>query len=309
MLEWRLILIDLAATMQITLYTDGACDIHAENQPGGWAAILQALGDDGEVIKERVISGGAEHTTNNQMELTAVIEGLRLLTQATALTIVSDSRYVIDIATSKKKAVKNKALWKDYFHVAKVHYMEWSYVAGHSGNELNERCDRLAVAEKNKRATQKTGRAEAPIALRQGEAGVFLSTRHARADGTTSWAAIIVKEAEERQLSGRLENTSELEGSLIGAAECLESIATTQSAIVFTAQEYLAKGMNGWLARWIAKGWKTRGGEPVKYRHHWERLYRLTKERQAQFRFVKSRDDIPHFQRGKELTAEILSRA
>ena len=146
MLEWLPIIRDLAATMQITLYTDGACDIHAENQPGGWAAILRAVGDDGEVIREKVISGGAEHTTNNQMELTAVIEGLRLLTQATGLTIVSDSRYVIDIATNKKKAVKNKALWKNYFQLAKVHYMEWTYVAGHSGNELNERCDKLAVA-------------------------------------------------------------------------------------------------------------------------------------------------------------------
>ena len=67
--------------------------------------------------------------------------------------------------------------------------------------------------------------------------------------------------------------------------------------------------MNGWLAGWIAKGWKTRGGEQVKYRHHWERLRGLANERQVQFRFVKSRDDITQFQRGKELTAEILSRA
>jgi len=309
MLEWLPIIRDLAAIMQITLYTDGACDIHAENQPGGWAAILRAVGDDGEVKREKVISGGAEHTTNNQMELTAVIEGLRLLTQATWLTIVTDSRYVIDIATSKNKAVKNKTLWNDYFHVAKVHYMEWKYVAGHSGNELNERCDKLAVAEKNKRSTRSTRIREESVAIKQGAAGIFLSTGYAAADKTTAWAAIIIQDGEERAFSGRLEKTSELEGTLIGAAECLESIPTAQSAIVFTAQEYLSKGMNGWLAGWIAKGWKTRGGEPVKYRHHWERLHRLTNERQAQFRFIKSRDDITHFQRGKELTAEILSRA
>lgn len=295
--------------MQITLYTDGACDIHADNQPGGWAAILQAVGDDGEVKREKVISGGAEGATNNQMELTAVIEGLRLLTQATGLKIVSDSRYVIDIATSKKKAVKNKALWKNYFDLAKVHFTEWQHVAGHSGDELNERCDKLAVAEKNKRSKRSSRICEETVAIKQGAAGIFLSTGYAAADKTTSWAAIIVKDGEERELSGRLEKTSELEGTLIGAAECLDSMPKGQSAIVFTAQEYLSKGMNRWLAGWIAKGWKTRGGEQVKYRHHWERLYGLTNERQIQFRFVKSRDDITHFQRGKELTAEILSRA
>ena len=63
--------------MQITIYTDGACDIHADNQPGGWAAILLAIDENGKVIREKVISGGAENTTNNQMELQAVIEGLK----------------------------------------------------------------------------------------------------------------------------------------------------------------------------------------------------------------------------------------
>jgi len=295
--------------MQITIYTDGACDIHAENQPGGWAAILQAAGGDGEVIREKIISGGAENTTNNKMELTAVIEGLKLLTRATGLTIVSDSRYVIDIATGKKKVVKNKSLWNDFFHAAESHYIEWKYVAGHSGDELNERCDRLAVAEKNKRAQQRTRPAEEQVAIKEGMAGIFLSTRYAANDKSTSWAAIIVKDGEEREFSGCLDKTSELEGTLIGAIKSLENLPEAQSAIVFTAQEYLSKGMNQWLAGWIAKGWKTRGGESVKYRRHWERLNDLRAGRQLQFRFVKSRDDIPHFQRGKELTAEILSRA
>lgn len=309
MLEWLPILCDAGEVMQIFLYTDGACDIHAENQPGGWAAILQAVDEDGEVKREKVISGGAENTTNNRMELTAIIEGLKLLKQATALKIVSDSRYVIDIAQSKNKVVKNKSLWKDYFHISKVHYIEWKYVAGHSGHEQNERCDRLAVAEKNKRSTRSTPLREEPVAIKQGVTGIFLSTRFAATDKTTSWAAIIIKDGEERELSGRLEKTSELEGTLIGAAECLENMPKGQSAIVFTAQEYLSKGMNGWLAGWIAKGWKTRGGEPVKYRHHWERLHGLTSTRQVSFRFVKSRDDITQFQRGKELTAEMLSHA
>ena len=295
--------------MQITIYTDGACDIHAENQPGGWAAILRAIDGRGELIKEKVISGGAERTTNNRMELTAVIEGIKLLTRATGLTIVSDSRYVIDIALEKKKVAKNKSLWNDFFLAAESHYIEWKYVAGHSGDQLNERCDRLAVEEKNKRAKRRPESSGDTGALQAGMAGIYLSTRHAAKDKSTSWAGIIVIDGKDRALSGRLKNTSELEGTLIGAIKCLETLPEAQRAIVFTAQEYLSKGMNQWLAGWRAKGWTTRGGESVKYRYRWERLNDLRTGRQVQFRFVKSRDDNPYFQRGKELTAEILSRA
>ncbi|MDE2854276.1 MAG: hypothetical protein OXN88_08910 [Chloroflexota bacterium] len=295
--------------MQITIYTDGACDVHAENRPGGWAAILQAVGEDGQIVKERVISGGAERTTNNVMELTAVIEGLKLLKRVTGLSIVSDSRYVIDIASGAKKAAKNKTLWSDFFQVADGHFIEWRYVAGHAGDELNERCDRLAVAEKNKRARPKNRPADEPIVLQAGMAGIFLATRHAAKDKATSWAAVIVLDDMEREVSGRLEKTSELEGTLIGAIKSLESRPEAEDAILFTAQEYLAKGMNQWLHGWMAKGWKTRGGESVKYRRHWERLNELAKGRKVSFRFVKTRDGIPQFQRGKELTAEILRRA
>jgi len=295
--------------MQIVIYTDGACDIHADNQPGGWAAILQAVGEDGEVIKETVISGGDEKTTNNRMELTAVIEGLKLLNRATGLTIVSDSRYVIDIASGSKKVAKNKSLWSEFFHAAESHFIDWRYVAGHSGDELNERCDRLAVAEKDKRARPRARPAEEQVALKEGIVGIFLSTRHAAKDKSTSWAAVIIQGDTERELSGRLDKTSELEGTLIGAIKSIENLPESQGATVFTAQEYLSKGMNQWLAGWIAKGWKTRGGESVKYRQHWERLNDLRRGRQLQFRFVKSRDGIAYFQRGKELTAEVLSRA
>ena len=100
--------------LQITIYTDGACDIHAANKPGGWAAILLATDADGNTQKERVISGGAETTTNNQMELRAVIEALKRLREPSEVRIVSDSRYVIDIASGKKKALTNADLWREY---------------------------------------------------------------------------------------------------------------------------------------------------------------------------------------------------
>ena len=291
--------------MRIRLYTDGACDIHAANQPGGWAAILQATDEAGELVKETVASGGAERTTNNQMELIAVVEGLKLLKRPAALTIYSDSRYVIDIARGAKKPAKNRKLWQTYFEHASRHMIDWKYVAGHSGDTLNERCDRLAVAERRKLAQPDPSAATAADSAIQ----VYLSTQLNRKSKATAWAAVIVQDGVEREVSGRLERVGELEATLIGAIRGLESLPPDESATLFTAQEYLSKGMNLWLAGWQARGWKTRGGENVKYRGHWQALQALARGRRLEFRFVKSRDGNPYFQRGKELAAERLQHA
>ena len=291
--------------MQITIFTDGACDIHAENRPGGWAAIIQATNEAGELLKETVASGGAEQTTNNQMELTAVVEGLKLLTNSAKLTVYSDSRYVIDIARGMKKPAKNRKLWRAYFDLADRHMIDWKYVAGHSGDELNERCDRLAVAERRKLAKPAPRSATATDSAIQ----VYLSTQLKRKSKTTAWAAVIVEGGVDSEASGRLELASELEATLVGAIRSLESLPPGESATLFTAQEYLSKGMRLWLAGWEARGWKTRAGEPVKYQGHWQALRDLTRGRQLQFRFVKQREDNPYFQRGKELAAERLQRA
>lgn len=291
--------------MQISLYTDGACDIHAENKPGGWAAILQATDEAGELVKEAVASGGAERTTNNQMELTAVVEGLKLLTSPAALTVYSDSRYVIDIARGAKKPAKNRQLWLSYFEHAGRHMIDWKYVAGHSGDALNERCDRLAVAERRRLAKPETkGKIKTDSDIQ-----VYLSTQLKRKSKSTAWAAVIVEGGIEREASGRLERVSELEATLIGAIRSLESLAPGKSATLFTAQEYLSKGMNLWLGGWQARGWKTRGGDSVKYRGRWQALQALARGRRLEFRFVKQRDGNPYFQRGKELAAERLQHA
>ncbi len=302
MLDFALIILHLEGEMQISLYTDGACDIHAENKPGGWAAILQATNEIGELVKEVVASGGAERTTNNQMELTAVVEGLKLLTSPATLTVYSDSRYVIDIGRGAKKPAKNRKLWQAYFELAGRHMIDWKYVAGHSGDALNERCDRLAVAERRKfakPAPQSAAPADSAIQ-------VYLSTQLNRKSKSTAWAAVIVEGGVEREASGRLERVSELECTLIGAIRSLESLPPAESATLFTAQEYLSKGMSFWLAGWEARGWKTRGGEPVKYQQHWRALQSLARGRRLDFHFVKQRDRDPYFQRGKELAAECL---
>lgn len=140
---------------QIELHTDGAC---AGNPgPGGWGTILVYNGH------EKEISGGSPSTTNNQMELQAVIEGLKLLKEPCKILIRSDSNYVLkgisewlpgwqrnNWRNSAKKPVKNSDLWKEYLELSKDHEIEVEWVKGHSGDIMNDRCDLLAVIERDK---------------------------------------------------------------------------------------------------------------------------------------------------------------
>ena len=140
----------------VTLYTDGACS--GNPGPGGWGAIL-LYG-----AHRRELSGGERSTTNNRMELTAVIQGLRLLKEPCAVELWSDSRYVIDAldkgwarswqkrgwVKSDKKPALNPDLWEQLLSLCDIHAVRCPWVRGHAENPFNNRCDELAVAESRK---------------------------------------------------------------------------------------------------------------------------------------------------------------
>lgn len=144
--------------MDVELWTDGACS--GNPGPGGWAAILVARRADGTTAKQVELSGGDPATTNNRMELQAVIEGLRALQRRSAVTVHIDSSYVMDAITKRwhvgwkargwktaaKQPVKNRELWEALLLELERHDVTWRKVRGHAGVELNERCDELAVA-------------------------------------------------------------------------------------------------------------------------------------------------------------------
>ena len=295
--------------MQITIYTDGACDIHADNQPGGWAAILCATDESGNVVKESVVRGGLEMTTNNQMELTAVIEGLKALTRPSEVTVVSDSQYVIDIASKTKKSRKNANLWKQYFELAARHEIDWVYIEGHSGHAYNERCDRIAVAEKNRLSRANVDTADQPTQVFDSDIKVYLSTRYSSQQKMAAWSAVTIQGDELLEHGASLCNTSELKAVLIAAKTSLAMLPAGRSVTVFTAQEYLSKGMNQWIAKWAAKSWKTQEGNPVKYQDQWLALLEVAKARKVQFVFVKSRAEDPNFQRAQDMARQLLERA
>jgi len=134
----------------VIIYTDGACS--GNPGPGGWGTILMYK----DTKKE--ISGNNPDTTNNIMEITAVIEGLKLLKEPCNVQIYSDSAYVVNAfnqhwienwikknwQNSKKEPVKNKELWLELYELVKQHEVEFIKVKGHSDNEFNNRCDELA---------------------------------------------------------------------------------------------------------------------------------------------------------------------
>lgn len=135
---------------KVIIYTDGACS--GNPGPGGWGSILMM----GENRKE--ISGGKKDTTNNVMELTAVIEALKLLKRPCKVDLYSDSAYVVNAflqkwilgwikngwKNSSKEEVKNKELWQELFSLTKIHDVTFHKVKGHADNEYNNRCDELA---------------------------------------------------------------------------------------------------------------------------------------------------------------------
>ncbi len=131
------------------MYTDGAC--RGNPGPGGWGVLLRAGG------RERELFGGAADTTNNRMELTAAIEGLRVLRRACRVKLYTDSRYVMNgitdwmdnwkkrgWKTSARKPVKNLDLWQALDRECRRHEIDWQWVRGHTGHEGNERADALA---------------------------------------------------------------------------------------------------------------------------------------------------------------------
>lgn len=136
----------------IELFTDGACS--GNPGPGGWGVVLRYK----DHIKE--MSGGEEQTTNNRMELTAVIEGLSALKEKCNVTLTTDSKYVVDAVTkgwvyswknngwrkADKKPALNVDLWEKLLQLLEMHNVEFNWVKGHAGHPENERCDALAVS-------------------------------------------------------------------------------------------------------------------------------------------------------------------
>ena len=166
---------------QVTIYTDGACS--GNPGPGGWAAILKYRS------VEKILSGGEEQTTNNRMELTGIIRALEALKEPCIVDLWSDSKYAMDALQlgwaqswreknwrkADRKPALNTDLWEVLLPLTEKHEMHYHWVKGHDGNEFNDRCDALAVAEREKIAEKEVS----DPALQEAASGE-LSTENSR---------------------------------------------------------------------------------------------------------------------------------
>ena len=145
---------------KVEIFTDGACK--GNPGPGGWGAILR------KGAHEKELSGGEPETTNNRMEMRAVIEGLNALIEPCQVELYTDSKYVVDGITkwvhgwkkrgwvnASKKPVRNEDLWHDLIEAELRHKVSWHWVRGHNGHAENERADRLASEAAEQQAAAK----------------------------------------------------------------------------------------------------------------------------------------------------------
>lgn len=149
------------ARPHVTIYTDGACDPNPGT--GGWAAILVSPGG-----TQKQLVGAERNTTNNRMELTAVIRALEALKKPCIVDLYTDSQYVHHAftqgwlanwqrngwRTANRKPVLNDDLWRELLELTQKHEVIWHWVRGHAANPMNNRCDELAVAAREKLARQ-----------------------------------------------------------------------------------------------------------------------------------------------------------
>jgi ribonuclease HI len=264
------------------------------------------------------LSGGEPHTTNNRMELTAAIRAIEAQPAGSELEVYTDSRYLRQgitewlprwmrrgWRTTGDEEVKNRDLWQRLAEEESRHRVRWHWLRGHTGHEHNERADGLATAEIAKHAPASAAPAASGGPARgaaepAAQADGYLKVRWAKGRG--EWVALLVRDQEQLQLSGRGEaasaNRLELEAGL-----ALLRASPEVEVLAIHAGDYLRRGASEWLPGWKRSGWRTGAGEPVKNADLWRAL-----DRELQGRRVVWRPN-PEGELAKELSRRLKEAA
>ncbi len=291
------------ALPEVSIYTDGACDPNPG--PGGWAAVLH-FG-----AHEKVLTGHELRATNNRMELQAVIAALNALKTPCRVFLHTDSRYVQqgvteylarwkakNWQTADKKAVANQDLWQALAEALQRHQIEWVWVKGHAGDPLNERVDQLA-ASMIPRSTLPLDDAQA--------IHIFTGVSCLGQTGPGSWAVVLRGGDMTQELSGYEAQTSANRLHLLAAQKGLEAAPPDRSIHLYTPSDYAAQGATQWVKNWIAHGWRTKDGQPVKHREVWQAIVRASQGRDVKWHALKDEVRPVESQRAEALAREIAS--
>lgn len=283
---------------EVTIYTDGACDPNPG--PGGWAALLRF----GEHEKE--LTGADPKTTNNRMELQAVIAALAALTRPCHVFLHTDSEYVQKgiteylarwkakhWRTADKKSVANRDLWEALDAALPVHQIEWIWVKGHAGDPLNERVDQLAVSQ--------IPRPALPLAD-PNAVHLFTGVSCLGTNGPGGWAVVTCAgEMIIQEMSGSEEATSANRLHLLAIAKGLAFAPPGLPIHLYTPSDYAAQGAARWVKTWAAQGWRTKEGQAVKHQELWQAIAKIAENRPIHWHCLKDAARPPASQRAEEL--------
>lgn len=276
---------------QVTIYSDGGADPNPGI--GGWAAILQY----GE--HEKVLSGNDPATTNNRMELTAAIRALATLKRPCQIAFYTDSeylrrgitQYIKKWAAKNWKDVRNADLWQQLWPLVKKHQIEWYWVKGHAGNELNERVDLLA---------RQARLAITPAAeISDDIPKLYLRGSCKGNPGPGGWGAVLEQDGDTEQTSGSLPQTTNNRMEIMAAIEGLLLLPPGSSVQVFTGSDYLYQGITQWIHKWRRRNWKKKGDQPVANADLWQALDQLTHAYSIRWVNAKGQDLVGLKEAGK----------
>ena len=283
----------------ITIYTDGSCNPNPG--PGGWAAILLRPG-----TKPQELCGAEAQTSNNQMELRAVIEALKALPDAHSITLYTDSQYLRQgilewlprweqrgWQTSSKNPVKNQELWQALSAQVKRHQIEWKWVKGHAGNQWNERADELA-------------RSQLPAVMLplddESAIHIFAAASYLGKTKRGGWGVVLRYQEHIKTLSGHEANTSANRMHLTAAINGLNAIKKPLPIHFYTASDYVRDGITKWVKGWQRQKWKTKAGKPVSNQELWQELVSTAANHQIQWHLATKKDTPELMKEAKTLS-------
>jgi ribonuclease HI len=291
----------------VTVYTDGGCDPNPG--PGGWAAVIR-LPD-----REIVLQGNDPQSTNNRMELEAAIAALAYLQGrygGCSIDLHTDSTYMQrgigdwierwvanGWQTQSKQPVKNQDLWRALYGLIQIHRVRWHWVRGHAGDPQNERVDRLAgqararlsALDQDASANQDNGAQVQPEAAPEcpaAEITISIGVACQGGTGPGAWVAILRLGENTKTLTGRERETSSARLHLQAAVAALGALQRPVEVVVYTVDEYLAKGASEWVVKWQQRGWLTSGRKPVRHRALWQALLRAAQPHAVTWQAVRA---------------------
>jgi ribonuclease HI len=273
-----------------TIYTDGGCVPNPGN--GGWGAII--IDENGQEIE---LSGSEKDTTNNRMELTAVMSALQSLTTPHEISMYVDSEYVKkglnewmdgwlkkNWRNSKGEAVKNQDLWERLNILVKKHEIHWHWVKGHAGNIYNERVDRLAAAAIPGAKPRPEKATITMTEAAEGTLSVYFRVVVPKNGGPGGWAIRVWDGEKSQDFSGRVpavESSNKLE--LMIASQIFKTVPKDATLRIYCNSEYIFKGMTQWIGGWQKRNWTKADGAPVKYADIWREIQKYTQGRQVEW--------------------------